>query len=99
MTGDPARGGEEILRILQHRSMTTKQLDLLVQRLWDRHFPAILPEWRVGALARLVVQDDAVPGATVLIRHVAVVSLDAEPALAPVENATPAAIAAKPADV
>ena len=57
---DPARLEEYAFAIFHDPAAAPEQLHLFRERVRDLHRPHVVPEWRVGALRRVIVQDQEV---------------------------------------
>src|SRR5690606_4560564 len=70
---DPARCREQLFLVAEDAASFAKQRDLVAQRVRNLHRPAIVPERRVVAFGRAIVQDDEIAHLLELERHVPVV--------------------------
>ena len=72
----PVRRCEELVTIAHDPAAVPELLDLVGQRLWNLHVAAVLPQRRIVTRCRLVVKNEEVADALVLIRGHPVVLID-----------------------
>src|SRR5690606_10308885 len=73
---EPARIVEELVVLAEDAAAVSEQIHLVLEEVGDAHVAAVVPERRVVALGRLVVEHDEIADPLELPGHYAVVLLD-----------------------